>query len=90
MPPGRPGFDAFLLDGHFLGELCDGAYVLRDAFRADPVTRAPRPAVHHRAPSTRPRSARSGTPWTGGGCSALADPAAAAAPPLGVKAQEIV
>lgn len=48
--PRPAGFDAFLLDGHFLGEVCDGHYVLRDAYRADPLPRAARPAIHHRTP----------------------------------------
>jgi hypothetical protein len=48
--PRPSGFDVFLVDGHFLGELCDGHYVLRHAFRADPVVRAARPTVPHRSP----------------------------------------
>jgi hypothetical protein len=62
-PPGTPrwhgrtgeaprpaGEDVYALDGHFLGELCDGRHVLRHAGRADPVPRAARAPVPYGTP----------------------------------------
>jgi hypothetical protein len=42
--------DVFDLGGRFLGELVDHRYVLRNALRAEPVPRAPRPPRRHPAP----------------------------------------
>jgi hypothetical protein len=46
--------DVFDLSGRFLGELADELYVVRDLFRAEPIHRAPRPAVAFRTPPTPP------------------------------------
>jgi len=46
------GADVFHLAGGFLGELRDGAYVLRNRLREEPVHRAPRPAAPYPTPPT--------------------------------------
>jgi hypothetical protein len=47
--PGRPP-DVFDLDGHFLGELVDHHYVMRNTLRAEPLQRSPRVRTTHPAP----------------------------------------
>jgi hypothetical protein len=42
--------DVFDLAGRFLGELREGAYVVRDRLREEPLHRAPRPAVPYPTP----------------------------------------
>jgi hypothetical protein len=44
------GHDVYGLAGGFLGELRDEHYVLRDAIRAEPLQRAPRPAIPYLCP----------------------------------------
>jgi hypothetical protein len=44
------GTEVFHFDGHFLGELRDGEYVLRDELREDPIPRAPRPVAPYLTP----------------------------------------
>lgn len=66
------GVNVYERSGRFMGELRFGQYVLRDLLRAEPIHRAPRPAVPYPTPpapapdrDTRPPIAdwRDALPW---------------------------
>lgn len=59
------GTDAYHRDGRFMGELRDGAYVLRDVLRAEPIHRAPRPAVPYPTPLAPPPDREAREPLDG-------------------------
>lgn len=75
------GADVYHRTGRFMGELRDGQYVVRDLLRAQPIHRAPRPAVPYPTPpGPTPDSRRPGADRRLGRRPPVAAPAARAAP----------